>query len=296
MIPKKPNDSHNPDNYRPISVTNSMCKLTEKLIKNRLVHYLETNNLITKFQSGFRANKCTIDNVFYFKQKCLEAFSLKRQNQVNKMCGIVFDIEKAFDKVWHQGLLYKMHQLKIPKTIAKWIMNFLSNRAFIVKVNGKESKQHPIKAGVPQGTILSPIFFIIFFSDIPLTVPNYEHISRALLFADDLFKFYWDHNLKRIQIILQKYLDSLQDWLSKWRMKTAAHKCSYNIFTEHGHSKKEIHLEIYGKKINKENNTKYLGIYIDQNVNFNHHIKEMKAKCEKKLNFIKVLRSKKMGR
>jgi len=77
MIPKKPNDSHNPDNYRPISVTNSMCKLTEKLIKNRLVHYLETNNLITKFQSGFRANKCTIDNVFYFKQKCLEAFSLK---------------------------------------------------------------------------------------------------------------------------------------------------------------------------------------------------------------------------
>jgi len=110
-----------------------------------------------------------------------------------------------------------MHQLKIPKTIAKWIMNFLSNRAFIVKVNGKESKQHPIKAGVPQGTILSPIFFIIFFSDIPLTVPNYEHISRALLFADDLLKFYWDHNLKRIQIILQKYLDSLQDWLSKWR-------------------------------------------------------------------------------
>ena len=118
-----------------------MCKLTEKLIKNRLVHYLETNNLITKIQSGFRANKCTIDNVFYFKQKCLEAFSLKRQNQVNKMCGIVFDIEKAFDKVWHQGLLYKMHQLKIPKTIAKWIMNFLSNRAFIVKVNGKKSKK-----------------------------------------------------------------------------------------------------------------------------------------------------------
>ena len=58
-----------------------------------------------------------------------------------------------------------------------------------------------------------------------------------------------------------KYLDSLQDWLSKWRMKTAAHKCSYNIFTEHGHSKKEIHLEIFGKKINKENITRYLGIY-----------------------------------
>ena len=76
-------------------------------------------------------------------------------------------------------------------------------------------------------------------------------------------------------------------------MKTAAHKCSYNIFTEHGHNKDKLHLEIYGKKISKENNTKYLGIYIDQNVNFHHHIKEMRKKCETRLNFIKALRSKK---
>jgi len=293
MIPKKPNDRHNPDNYRPISITNTLCKISEKLIKNRLVYYLESNKLITDFQSGFRSNKSTIDNVFYFKQKCLEAFSIKRAKHVNKMGGIVFDIEKAFDKVWHQGILYKMHQLRIPKKIAEWIMNFLSNRTFIVKVNDKESKTHPISAGVPQGTILSPILFIIFFSDIPLSVKNYEHISRALLFADDLFKFYWDHNLKRLQVILQKYLDSLQEWLSKWRMKTAAHKCSYNIYTEHGNCKDEIHLEIYGKKINKENNTKYLGIYLDQNVSFNHHISEMKNRCNRKLSFIKALRSRK---
>ena len=76
-------------------------------------------------------------------------------------------------------------------------------------------------------------------------------------------------------------------------MKTAAHKCSYNIYTEHGNCKDEIHLEIYGRKINKENNAKYLGIYLDQNVNFNHHISEMKNKCNRKLSFIKTLRSKK---
>jgi hypothetical protein len=76
-------------------------------------------------------------------------------------------------------------------------------------------------------------------------------------------------------------------------MKTAAHKCSYNIYTVHGHCEKELHLEIYGKKINKENNVKYLGIHLDQNVSSNHHIKEMKAKCERKIKLIKVLRSKK---
>lgn len=293
MIPKKPNDAHNPENYRPISLTNSISKLVEKLIKNRLVHYLETNNLIIKNQSGFRSNKCTIDNVIYFKQKCLEAFSLKRQTNVNKMCGIVFDIEKAFDKVWHEGLLYKMHQIKIPQTIAKWIMAFLSKRSFIVKVNGKDSKASRIYTGVPQGAILSPILFLIFINDIPTTVNNYEHASKALLFADDLFKFYWDHNLNRIQVILQRYLNELEEWLSKWRLKTAAHKCSYNIYTEHGINNDEIQLEIFGNKINKENNTRYLGINLDQNLSFIYHVNQMKDKCMRKLNFLKVLRSKK---
>jgi len=166
--------------------------------------------------------------------------------------------------------------------IAIWVKNFLSSRTFIVKVNGKHSKVRPILAGTPQGTILSPIFFIIYYFDIPLTVPNYQHISRALLFADDLFKFFWDHNLKRIQVVLQKYLDSLQEWLSKWRMKTAAHKCSYNIYTEHGHCKDEIHLEIYGKKIKKKNNVKYLGIHLDPNVSFITTLKKWKQNVKEK--------------
>ena len=260
MIPKTPHDAHNPNNYRPISLTKTIVKVIEKLIKNRLVFYLESNNLIIENQSGFRSNKRTIDNLFYFKQKCLEAFSLKRKRNVNKVVGIVFDIEKAFDKVWHDGLLYKMHQIRIPKKIAMWIKNFLKNRTFYVNVNGKDSKYYSLFTSVPQGSILSAILFLIFINDVPTTVFNNEHISRALLFADDLFKFAYDHNFKRLQIILQRYLDELEIWLSKWRLKTAAKKCSYNIYTENGQCNEEIHLEIFGNKINKENNPKYLGV------------------------------------
>ena len=270
--PKTPHDAHNPNNYRPISLTNTIVKVIEKLIKNRLVFYLESNNLIIENQSGFRSNKRTIDNLFYFKQKCLEAFSLKRKRNVNKVVGIVFDIEKAFDKVWHDGLLYKMHQIRIPKKIAMWIKNFLKNRTFYVNVNGKDSKYYSLFTSVPQGSILSAILFLIFINDVPTTVFNYEHISRALLFADDLFKFAYDHNLKRLQIILQRYLDELEIWLSKWRLKTAAKKCSYNIYTENGQCNEEIHLEIFGKKINKENNPKYLGVHLDQ-LGMNQNIK-----------------------
>ena len=174
-----------------------------------------------------------------------------------------------------------------------WIKNFLKNRTFYVNVNGKDSKYYSLFTSVPQGSILSAILFLIFINDVPTTVFNYEHISRALLFADDLFKFAYDHNLKRLQIILQRYLDELEIWLSKWRLKTAAKKCSYNIYTENGQCNEEIHLEIFGNKINKENNPKYLGVHLDQNVSFKHHIEKTKEKCLRKINFIKVLRSKK---
>ena len=201
MIPKKPNDRHNINNYRPISLTNSMVKILERLIKNRLTEYLDSNNLITKFQSGFRANRCSIDNIFYFSQKCLLSF-----NKNHSTGGIVFDIEKAFDKIWHEGLFIKLHEMNIPKKMAKWIKNFLTNRTFYVSTNGHDSDLFPIKTGVPQGSILSPILFSIFIDNIPLNLQNYSNLS-AILYADDLFTFFSDKNLNRIQIVLQHYLD-----------------------------------------------------------------------------------------
>ena len=112
MIKKKPNDPNNINNYRPISLTSTLVKLIERLIKKRLMAYLDNNQIISKYQSGFRENRSALDNIFYFKQKCLIAFDKKQY-----VGGIVYDIEKAFDKIWHEGLFYKMHQLKIPNKI-----------------------------------------------------------------------------------------------------------------------------------------------------------------------------------
>ena len=284
---KKKDDPHDINNYRPISLTNSLAKLLERLVKNRLVEFLNAEKIITKFQSGFRENRGALDNIFYFKQKCLLAF-----DQNHLVGGIVYDVEKAFDKIWHQGLLYKMHNIKIPNKIGKFIQNFLTNREFFVSINEQISDLFPIRTGVPQGSILSPILFAIYVNDIPLQLPNYSNLS-VLLYADNLFSFYNDKNINRIKIVLQYYLNNLENWLKKWRLKVAPHKCSYNIYNKKGRCNKQMELSIFGQKINKEENPRYLGIYLDPRLNFNFHIQKIKEKCFRKLNFLKVLKSKK---
>lgn len=129
--------------------------------------------------------------------------------------------------MWHEGLLFKMHQLKEPSKIAKWIHNFLSQRTFYVCVVEKQSNPYPIITGVPQGAILSPILFLIFINDIPITIERNRYSSFSLLFADDLSHFSSDHNLKYLKAKLQRYLDMLEEWPKKWRLKTATHKCTY---------------------------------------------------------------------
>ncbi len=108
-------------------------------------------------QSDFREHKRIINDIFYFKEKCLEAF-----DRDEKLCAIIFDIEKAFDKICHQGLLFKMHTLKITPKIANWIKEFLKNREYYVKVNKQKSENKKIITGLPQSSILLPILFLIY--------------------------------------------------------------------------------------------------------------------------------------
>ncbi len=160
MIPKKQTNSSNPKDYRPISLTSCLAKLAEKLIAINLKYYLDENNIILKQQSGFRKNRQTRDNIFHLSQKIIESFNRKK-----KVCAIFFDIQSAFDKVWHRELVFKMIKLNIPNYLVCWINNFLANRQFAVKINNFSTSMFLIEAGVPQGAVLSPILFSIFIND-----------------------------------------------------------------------------------------------------------------------------------
>ena len=197
MHKKKNSDESNPNNYRPISLTKCLGKLTEKMIKIRLVYFLEKYNLISDFQSGFREKRQTTDNLFYLSQKIMESFDEKKST-----LGVVFDIMKAFDKIWQDGLIFKLSKLNLPKKLGAWIISFIKNRKFYVKVEDSTSEHHEIEAGLGQGTVLSPILFSIYINDITELTNNPTNKISNLLFADDLFGAVSDKNIRGLFILM----------------------------------------------------------------------------------------------
>ncbi len=141
------------------------------------------------------------------------------------MCTIFFDIASAFDKIWHEGLIFKLIKLNFPKYIICWINQFLKNRFFAVRMNNIITNKLKITAGVPQGLVISPNLFYIFIND------NYSRNKKySLLFADDLCSLHI-YKKKRTSVKqIQLYLDSLENWLKSWRLMMAPHKCNYMQF------------------------------------------------------------------
>ena len=139
--------------YRPISLMSSIMKLIEQVIEQRLRSYLEDIGFINKYQLGFRQNKATVDHLFRLSQSVMESF-----NRGEHVMADFFDVEKAFDNVWHSGLSYKIFMLDLPTKMTRWLSDFLVDRVIQVNVNGFLSDKISLNTGVPQGSVLSPLF------------------------------------------------------------------------------------------------------------------------------------------
>ena len=282
MIPKKDGMCSDPEKFRPISLTSCLGKLVERLIKTRLYSFLERSNLISSQQSGFRERRGAGDNLLFFTQKISEAL-----NKGKKACGVFFDISKAFDKVWHKGLIHKLVRLKIPSYLLKFIIDFLSDRKFKVSIGDSLSESGDILCSVPQGSVLGPILFLVYINDIPLA--DSKHVSYSSLFADDLSTIFVFRKPGRIAATMKKYLESLVAWLYKWRLKINASKCSYIIFAGDG-SRNGTRFELFinNGRIPYDPNPVFLGITFDEFLNFRVHVEGLTIRARQRLNIIKI--------
>ena len=240
MIPKPGIDGKMPGNYRPISLLSCMGKLFEKTLAGRIRNFLEKEKFFNKWQNGFRSKRIAMEHVFRLVEETQLGFTKKWKG------GAIFiDVEKAFDSVWHDGLRYKLMNGSLPRKMVRLISSFLSDRTIKVNCCNNCSEEVTLNAGTPQGSVLSPLFFIIYVNDIPDMSSLNVKLSQ---FADDMG--IWAHatNAKWVKAKLSKALKLIEAWCSKWRIKLNAGKTQLIVFSV-GPKPELIDLELFGEAI-----------------------------------------------
>ena len=264
-------------NYRPISMLPFLSKLFERLMYSRLVTFLEKYNILSNEQFGFRKNSSTSDAVVEFLDNAYRAMDDK-----NYLIAVFLDFSKTFDTVNHSILLQKLNHLGIRGSFNKWFSSYLKNRKQYVSINNKCSSKTHITLGVPQGSILGPILFLLYIND----MPNSSDRLKFVHFADDTTVFASDKNVNRLIDTLNNELKNVDDWLVTNRLSLNVQKTSYMVFTNLL-LPNNINIEIRGSSLSKVSNMKFLGIYIDDKLSFNTHVIKTKNKLAKAVGVMK---------
>jgi len=260
----KSGDSHDFSNYRPISILPAISKLLEKVIYNRIYNFISTHNILTPYQFGFRQKRSTLMaiNELY----CRIAHNLDSKLHT---IGIFLDLSKAFDTLNHRILLNKLNAYGIRGVANDWISSYLHDRKQYVVFNQNSSDLAPITCGVPQGSILGPLLFLLYINDLPLCSKNADFI----LFADDTNILFSHQDHKILENIINNEMNVISNWFKMNKLSLNVKKTNFMIFKNKHSPKKVIEINIFidNNKIEKVTTTKFLGVLIDDNLSWKSH-------------------------
>ena len=250
-----------PENYQPVSLTCICCKLMEHILVSHISKHLDRYGILNDSQHGFR---CETQLIAFIDDLAKE---MQGGGQTDV---IVMDFSKAFDKVPHNGLLYKLFKCGIDGITLQWLESFL----------GEHSHSVPVKSGVPQGSVLGPLMFLIFINDLPSYVK-----SRVCLFSDDTVIYLIIKSESDCRL-LQDDLHSLEKWESDWCMEFNPSKCKVIQVTRR-RTPFKFQYKLHGKVLETVDTTKYLGINLSHDLRWNEHVNAITTKANKTLIFLR---------
>jgi hypothetical protein len=267
-------DILNETNYRPISVIGHIVKITESEVKDQLINYLEEHNLLTVDQSAYLKHHSTTT--------CLHKVIGEWQELIDdgEMIGACFlDISKCFDSIDHKILETKLQKYGIKDSELNWFNSYLSDRTQKVICNNQLSKTCKMSIGVPQGSILGPILFLLFINDLT----QFSSQSHCNLFADDALFYVHGTDIESINSKLQNSIDSIADWYRRNKLSLNVKKSNVMIIHRKKNIQDTIDVTINQNKLIQIDSVKYLGLHIDSKLQWQHHVNNMCKNLTKKL-------------
>ena len=276
----KKKDKTNPSNYRPISLLSVVSKVLERIIAEQLTGHLEEHHLLSPHQFGFRRGRSASDLLLLLAKKWHTALDFGHPSLV-----IALDIAGAFDRVWHRGLLAKLEQYGISGQLLELFLSYLHGRSLKVVVSGCTSSSYPLEASVPQGSILGPILWNIYFNDLLQSLPV------ASAYADDctLSHSYTRTETVNVINIVNSQLDDIMTWGRKWQVKFAAEKTQAMIISRSHLDSRMLEGQLkFGEDVLAiKDSINILGVEVDSQLSFNRHLESVARRASLKVTLLR---------
>ena len=279
----KTGERDNMSNYRPISVLPVFSKILERIVYNKLFKYLNDHNILSKHQFGFRSGHSTEMPLTIALDRITKALD-QRQHAIS----VFLDLQKAFDVVNHSFLLKKLEFYGVRGVSLEWFRSYLYDRSQIVKLDNSLSDRLPIQCGVPQGSILGPLLFLLFINDLC----NLPLSMYPLLFADDTTLLCSSSNVNNLIDTVNHDLDVLSKWFSTNKLLLNVKKTQFMLFSlNNAVLNRNVHIAIDNCAINRVTSTKFLGVIIDCKLTWSEHITHVSKKVSKSIGIINKIKN-----